>query len=232
MCNESSPFGVDYPIGWESMLHEENPWRAVCNVDLANAYCGEVTFDGTFAWLEHRHLDGLIRESVASRARKDRWFQVVESLTARLAAKQLQLPKSLTTFFLDRALVQHTQFEHVRPTGLETIIWPRNHAAAILRIFEESQASLFWYLYLSSMTEEIIISAEPLSPANNDGDHEFTLPKNPTLVTRIWRCPIGFEELVFRFWLEQQILGELRRGEPLSRLQTKYYRIISAALVN
>jgi hypothetical protein len=96
----------------------------------------------------------------------------------------------------------------------------------LIRFLSDSQGCLFWYLYLTEAGEHCVVVSPTYfgcdpndeDDEDEDDDDDFELED-----AEVYFCAPGFEEFLYRFWIENEIWYALSyENKPLTREQEIY----------
>ena len=96
-----------------------------------------------------------------------------------------------------------------------------------IRFLNDQQWVLLWHLYIRPNGDHcVVVSDAPL-----DGEHLLEVlnaDEEPVSFDTIQRdtffCAPGFEEFIYRFWLENHLWFALTEGWPMTEAQLRYLR--------
>ncbi len=172
--------------------------------------------NGDFAWLAtaaaHDRNIGVVNAGQNARD-----LRLLLEASARL---KLRLPGSFTRFMGTPALHQRIRsntdcFLDLCP---EPIRSPKD-GGYLVRFLSDSQACLFWYLYLTpdGSDHAVVSSSDFYGAPGERGDQDK--PPDPT---EIVFCAESFEAFVCRFWLENEIWYAGWKKTPMPDVGREY----------
>jgi hypothetical protein len=202
----SRPPGAPFPVGWFGQ--ELGDYRPDPRHSTYACYPPEelppirVPLDGTFSWLrpapEHEHSIATNRDQTAA------------ALERLVAAAPAGLPPAFVEFFRSPALWRRIRSCTGCYLNLDSAaVGIRGGLGSLVRFLSDSQYCLHWNLCLAPDGAGHSVVATYFYTGSDDPQPRVGLP-HPRDITTVAG---SFEEFVYRFWLENELLFALHAGE-------------------
>ncbi len=98
---------------------------------------------------------------------------------------------------------------------------PGQKGAYLLRFLNDQQGVLLWYLYLNRQGDEAVVVA-PVGFDTFD-INELSEEERQGVIDATYYCGAGFEEFIYRFWLENVLWFALNESDELLTVEQTCY---------
>lgn len=181
-------------------------------------------FNGKYEWLKQSEIH---EQSIYA---VDKSSSRLAELLIRATQKNIRLPEEFINFMRAPELLEHLRsntdcFFELSEDLIES---PVEKGDFLIRFLNDSQSCLFWYLYITKDNDHfVVVSGKLLDPEDDDQDDEDEYYEDEVYDSdnepQIFFCASGFEEFIYRFWIENEIWYSLCYDhKPLTQLQLNY----------
>jgi len=183
----------------------------------------EQKLDGSFSWLTP--MDAAVRKELEPHWRSDRSRSKLrtqlEPILAEAGKQGYELPPSFVSFMRSEVLQQRvpscTACYFDAPDRI--VPAPPPAKGILIRFMNDQQWCILWYLYVERGGAHAVVTSDVALDLVREEEDEESGQATPHLL----RCAAGFEEFIYRSWIENSAWFALNeRHRELSPVEKRY----------